>query len=217
MKKIIPLLALILLIFSGCTNPQPEQAQTTAPVTEIVSEDTTPSISATDVSSVSAETSVRTTSSDNQQTTLPKTTSPQTAPPQTEPVAPTTQADSSVITVSVYCSCKNAVNYGIRDKKDYASFIPEDGVLFNSTITVQEGSTAMDAIKSACLQSNVKIDEKRGYISGIGGLSEKACGGSSGWMYSVNSVFPNVSSDKYTLSSGDRIELHYTVKNGDVL
>ena len=99
---------------------------------------------------------------------------------------------------------------------DYADFIPEDGTLFNTTLTVPKGSTALDAIKAAALDSNVEIKENRGYIRGIGGLYEKDCGGASGWMYSVNGTFPNVSSDKYKLNSNDKIELHYTVEIGDV-
>lgn len=135
---------------------------------------------------------------------------------QTTTVTPSTTQDDSLITVSVFCSCKNAVNYGIRDKKDFAEFIPEDGVIFSTTVTVPKGSTAMEAIKTAALENNVEIKETRGYIRGIGGLFEKDCGGASGWMYSVNGTLPNVSSDKYKLNNNDRIELHYTVNLGDV-
>ena len=102
------------------------------------------------------------------------------------------------------------------NKKDFSEFIPEDGVIFSATVTVPKDSTAMDAIKTAALENNVEIKETRGYIRGIGGLFEKDCGGASGWMYSVNGTLPNVSSDKYTLNSNDRIELHYTVNLGDV-
>lgn len=135
---------------------------------------------------------------------------------QTTAFTSSTAQDDSLITVSVFCSCKNAVNYGIRDKKDFSEFIPEDGVIFSATVTVPKDSTAMDAIKTAALENNVEIKETRGYIRGIGGLFEKDCGGASGWMYSVNGTLPNVSSDKYKLNNNDRIELHYTVNLGDV-
>lgn len=135
---------------------------------------------------------------------------------QTTTFTSSTAQDDSLITVSVFCSCKNAVNYGIRDKKDFSEFIPEDGVIFSATVTVPKDSTAMDAIKTAALENNVEIKETRGYIRGIGGLFEKDCGGASGWMYSVNGTFPNMSSDKYKLINNDSIELHYTVKSGDI-
>lgn len=75
----------------------------------------------------------------------------------------------------------------------------------------------MEAIKAATLENNIEIKENRGYIRAIGGLSEKDCGGASGWMYCVNGAFPNVSSDKYLINNNDRIELHYTVNFGDVM
>lgn len=135
---------------------------------------------------------------------------------QTTTFTSSTAQDDSLITVSVFCSCKNAVNYGIRDKKDFSELIPEDGVIFSATVTVPKDSTAMDAIKAAALESKVEIKENRGYIRGIGGLYEKDCGGASGWMYCVNGTFPNMSSDKYKLINNDSIELHYTVKSGDI-
>ncbi len=129
----------------------------------------------------------------------------------TKPVPAAT--DEALITVAVLCSCKNAVDYGIREKNPA---IPENGIILNTTVTIKQGSTAMDAIKAACTQSSVEIKENRGYIRSIGSLAEKDCGGASGWLYSVNSAFPNTSSDKYVLTDGDSIELHYTVKNGDI-
>lgn len=135
-------------------------------------------------------------------------------PTTSKPDQATTQ--DKKITVTVFCSCKNAVIYGIRNKDNYGSFIPESGTLIDIAVSVAPDSTAMDAIKAACKQSEIEIDESRGYIKGIGGLYEKDCGGASGWLYSVNGSFPYTSSDKYVLKANDRIELHYTVKNGDV-
>lgn len=135
--------------------------------------------------------------------------------PTTAKSDPTTTQDKK-ITVTVFCSCKNAVSYGIRNKGDYGSFIPESGILIDTSVKITPDSTAMDAIKAACKQSGIEIDESRGYIKGIGGLYEKDCGGASGWLYSANGSFPYSSSDKYVLKANDRIELHYTVKNGDV-
>lgn len=161
------------------------------------------------------------------QTTQPSTSAVTTTQPQTEnpglnAVTPTTAnpdltpTQDKKITVTVFCSCKNAVIYGIRNKDHYGSFIPESGILIDTAVNVAPDSTAMDAIKAACRQNGIEIDESRGYIKGIGGLYEKDCGGASGWLYSVNGSFPYTSSDKYVLKPNDRIELHYTVKNGDV-
>lgn len=180
-------------------------------------------VSTTTPSSQTATQSDKTTSSISSPTTKPEAShseeilseheTTQTVAHTQKPEQTTIKKDDSVITVSVYCSCKNAIDYGIRAKKSY---LPESGIMLNTTVTVKKGSTALAAIKEACNKSGIKIDEKRGYIRGINDLYEKDCGGASGWMYSVNGSFPNVSSDKYTLSSGERIELHYTVKLGDV-
>ena len=48
------------------------------------------------------------------------------------------------------------------------------------------------------------------YIRGIHQLYEKDCGTQSGWMYSVNGVFPNYGVNKYTVKNGDDIKFRYT-------
>ena len=214
MKKCIVSALLILFMFCGCT-AQDDTADTTVNSTHTTQpEAVTEQTSAEEASSFEHSTASSTVAHVPDNTEAE--TSVEDSITTTKNQSATTHTDDSLITVTVYCSCKNAVDYGIRDEKDYSDTVPADGIMFNSTVTVKKGSTALDAIKEACLQSNTEIDEKRGYIRGIGGLYEKDCGGASGWMYSVNGTFPNMSSDKYTLESSDRIELHYTVKLGDV-
>ena len=55
-----------------------------------------------------------------------------------------------------------------------------------------------------------------GYIKSISGLGEFDCGAQSGWLYKVNGVRPSISTRYYTLKPGDRVELIYTCKQGDV-
>ncbi|GGF83952.1 hypothetical protein GCM10010912_31440 [Paenibacillus albidus] len=52
------------------------------------------------------------------------------------------------------------------------------------------------------------------YVSSIAGLSEFDLGPLSGWMYSVNGIFPKVSAGAYTLSSGDVVAWRYTTNGG---
>lgn len=215
MKKIITisLTVLAVLFFCSCTK-QGTQQNTSAPQTE-QTEESHFIASTTEKTTTAAPTTLNSTKSTSAVTNL-TTQQHSTTSPQTTSSATSTAQDDSIITVTVFCSCKNAVNYGIRDKKDFAEFIPENGLLFSATVTVKKGSTAMEAIKAAALESGVEIKETRGYIRAIGSLAEKDCGGASGWMYSVNGTFPNVSSDKYQLNNNDKIELHYTVNFGDV-
>ena len=201
-------------MFCGCT-AQDDTANTTVSSTH-----TTQSEAVTEQTSPEEASSFEHSTVSNTVTHVPDNTETETSAENshtaTKNQSATTHTDDSLITVTVYCSCKNAVDYGIRDKKDYSDIVPVDGIMLNTTITVKKGTSALDAIKEACIKSNIEIDEKRGYIRGIGGLYEKDCGGASGWMYCVNGTFPNMSSDKYMLESSDRIELHYTVNLGDV-
>ncbi|QHT59813.1 DUF4430 domain-containing protein [Paenibacillus lycopersici] len=52
------------------------------------------------------------------------------------------------------------------------------------------------------------------YVQGIDGLSEFDRGSGSGWMYSVNGVFPNYSADSYTLKPNDVVAWRYTLDLG---
>ena len=52
------------------------------------------------------------------------------------------------------------------------------------------------------------------YIEGIGNLYEFDCGPQSGWMFSVNDVYPGLGCSSYTLSDGDVIVFSYTCDLG---
>ncbi|MCR5485435.1 MAG: DUF4430 domain-containing protein [Clostridiales bacterium] len=137
-----------------------------------------------------------------------------------EPIKKTTAANktektASEVTISI--NCKNAVDYGIRDKAGYNKIIPEDGVILKtSSAEISDGETVLSVLKKVLDKNGIALNAQRNYIKGIGGLNEKDCGGTSGWLYSVNGEFPQVSVDQYHLKNGDKIEFHYTVKNGDV-
>lgn len=118
---------------------------------------------------------------------------------------------------TVYIGCQNAVNYGILNESGYDKLIPENGVLINTTVQLENGDTAQNVIERAAEQTSVLIVIDRGYVKSVSGLAEKKCGGSSGWLYSVNNEFPTVSVDKYApVNNGDVIRVLYSVKNGDV-
>ena len=52
------------------------------------------------------------------------------------------------------------------------------------------------------------------YIEGINNLYEFDCGDLSGWMYSVNGVFPNVGCSQVQAAEGDVICFVYTCDLG---
>ena len=52
------------------------------------------------------------------------------------------------------------------------------------------------------------------YIEGIGNIYEFDCGPQSGWMFSVNDVYPGLGCSSYTLADGDVIVFSYTCDLG---
>ena len=133
---------------------------------------------------------------------------------------PTSQNhEKEEITVFLTVDCHTAVEWGLLEKEPtYQSTIPQNGILFSGAVTVREGDSALTAIKKALKSEHLayKITPSSGYISSVAGLSERQCGATSGWMYRVNGVFPNLSSKYYTLQDGDKLELLYTCQKGDL-
>ncbi len=80
-------------------------------------------------------------------------------------------------------------------------------------ISVKRGANVYDVL----VASGVAITGDAVYVSSISGLAEFQCGGGSGWMYSVDGVFPNVSCGKYTLKGGEKIVWAYTLDVGEDL
>lgn len=117
----------------------------------------------------------------------------------------TTKSKSS-FDVKISINCKNALKY-----KDN---IPEY-FLRNETYTAKDGDNVYDALKSVCSKNGISLNVKGSYIAGIGGLNEKDCTPSSGWMYRVNGVAPNYPAKGYTLSKGDVVEWYYVTSNSD--
>lgn len=78
-------------------------------------------------------------------------------------------------------------------------------------IAVKRGANVFDVL----VASGVSIQGDSTYVRSISGLAEFQCGGGSGWMYSVDGVFPNVSCGKYQLKGGERIVWAYTLNLGE--
>ena len=90
-------------------------------------------------------------------------------------------------------------------------------------MTLQENATVYDLFTEAMSDAGLRyIGAESNYVSTIyapsclGGytLSEFTNGKKSGWMYTVNGIFPQYGCSKYELSDGDRIEWVYTCDLG---
>lgn len=136
-----------------------------------------------------------------------KTTAAKTAKTTTTTTATTT---SSTVLCSVEIECKKILSNMGNLKAGHEDFVPADGIIMSTkTVTVNNGSTAYDALKSACSKSGVTINAQNSaygtYIAGFNNIDEFDCGRQSGWIYTVNGSSPPKSCDKYTVSQGDSI------------
>lgn len=127
----------------------------------------------------------------------------------------TTATTTSEITCTVEIECKKILNNMDKLKAGHENFIPSDGIIMNTcTVTVDNGDTVYDALKTACSQNGVSINAQSSvygtYIAGFNNIDEMDCGRQSGWVYTVNDSSPPKSCDKYTVSSGDKIVFSFT-------
>ncbi|MDR1893025.1 MAG: DUF4430 domain-containing protein, partial [Oscillospiraceae bacterium] len=74
-------------------------------------------------------------------------------------------------------------------------------------INVPESATALEILVD---YSGLAVTQTAsGYVSAIGGFTEKQYGGASGWLYYINGKKPGVGLGGCTPTDGDKIELRY--------
>ena len=83
-------------------------------------------------------------------------------------------------------------------------------------IDIKEGDSAFDQLLTASMIYEIPVDYNGSkvfssiYVKAIAGMAEFDYGNMSGWTYSVNGEFPNVSCSAYKLSEGDYVRWIYT-------
>ncbi len=100
--------------------------------------------------------------------------------------------------------------------------VPSDGVIYKEkTVTFYEGESVFNLLVREMKQNKIHLEfvntpiYNSAYIEGIANIYEFDCGELSGWMYSVNGVFPNYGCSRYELKDGDRVEWIYTCDLGN--
>lgn len=163
-------------------------------------------------------TSLAETKTQNLETTIVETTTKKTIQEQTE----------KKITVYISIDCKtilnqmeNLANYDVM--KDY---IPKDGMLLSKTgYKIDAGSTVFDLLNMVTKANRIQLDYQGDsssiynsvYIKGIQYIYEKACGSSSGWMYTVNGDWIGIGCSSKKLSDGDFVQWRFTCDGGSDL
>ena len=122
-------------------------------------------------------------------------------------------------TVTISIRCDTAVENGLNTQEKWKGVIPDDGCIFPDTeIKLPEDSTVLDALCAVRDDYGIHMEysgsRSAAYIEGIGNLYERDGGRWSGWMYSVNGVYPDVGCGDYMLEDGDFIEWSYTCDLG---
>ena len=130
---------------------------------------------------------------------------------------------SATVTLSIECKTVLENLSELDPALKAGNFVPEDGVILPCTrYVLRPGDTVYDILSRAVRYNKIQMEYQGAdknsfssvYIKGINYLYEFSCGPLSGWMYTVNGIFPQYGCSKYELSDGDRIEWVYTCDLG---
>ena len=102
-----------------------------------------------------------------------------------------------------------------------AALVPEDGALLaQKEVEFEAGESVFDVFRRVLREEKIHFEYTDAqvydsvYIEGIGNLYEFDCGPQSGWMFSVNGIYPGLGCSAYTLADGDAIVFSYTCDLG---
>ena len=132
-----------------------------------------------------------------------------------------TSENSDKVTFSI--SCANLLNDQCKNQlpKEKQSLVPEDGWLLKPVeVEITDGESVFDVLLRTCKNNKIHMEYEdtpiydSAYIEGIGNLYEFDAGNLSGWMYSVNGVYPNYGCSKIYVHNGDTVEWVFTCDLG---
>ena len=109
------------------------------------------------------------------------------------------------VVVDVDVDCSEAVTFG----NELASSEAPDGKLFAGTVAINEGESALDALRATGL--NIVIEELAvgPFVDSIQGLASGATGAMSGWIFSVNGESSAVGMSEVIMQSNDVLEVRF--------
>ena len=116
--------------------------------------------------------------------------------------------------------CKTILNNKDKLKKGLEKYVPENGMIYSGTVGFDSGESVYDILRRICDENSIQMEASYTpafssyYVEGINNLYEFDCGQGSGWMYSVNGVFPNYGCSSYKPANNDEIAFRYTCELG---
>ncbi len=82
----------------------------------------------------------------------------------------------------------------------------DDQVVYDETVTIGEGATALDVLQATGLELDAQQSEYGMFVNAVDSLANE---GMKGWTYTVNGEQPQVSADQTYLNDGDVVEWSY--------
>ncbi|MDR0518615.1 MAG: DUF4430 domain-containing protein [Clostridiales Family XIII bacterium] len=145
---------------------------------------------------------------------------PTSAAPAPQPATGTTQPEQASTTVTLSIECATILNNMDKLAKGKDGLVGNGTIMAAKKVTLQSGDSVFDVLVRECKAAKIHMEYESvpmynsSYIEGINNLYEFDCGELSGWMYSVNNVYPNYGCSQYTLKDGDVIKWRYTCDLG---
>lgn len=129
-----------------------------------------------------------------------------------------TQQKPKTKTVTIAISCKTAIKNEVNKKPGF-THLPSSGIILSTMkVDIESGDTVFDVLVKATSKKGVHMEYTGSgssiYVEGIDNLYEFDGGKDSGWMYSVNGVYPNYGCGSYKLKGNEVIKWNYTCDLG---
>ena len=125
------------------------------------------------------------------------------------------------LTCTLEIRCDTLLTQLDKVPAEKVSLVPEDGIMLAATeVEFTGGESVFDVFRKVLREEKIHFEYVDAsaydsvYIEGIGNIYEFDCGPQSGWMFSVNDVYPGLGCSACTLADGDVIVFHYTCDLG---
>ena len=125
------------------------------------------------------------------------------------------------LTCTLEIRCDTLLTQLDKVPAEKVSLVPEDGIMLAATeVEFIGGESVFDVFRKVLREEKIHFEYVDAsaydsvYIEGIGNIYEFDCGPQSGWMFSVNGVYPGLGCSAYTLADGDVIVFSYTCDLG---
>ena len=125
------------------------------------------------------------------------------------------------LTCTLEIRCDTLLTQLDKVPAEKVTLVPEDGIILAaSEVEFIGGESVFDVFRKVLREEKLHFEYVDAsaydsvYIEGIGNIYEFDCGPQSGWMFSVNDVYPGLGCSAYTLADGDVIVFSYTCNLG---